>query len=71
MTEMEEQFLSCDYGELTNCVRARIRWIRERRDFLHHPDSRNWRGIRNECILRNARDKFEIQWLLKERRKRK
>jgi len=65
---MRKQFDSCSYEELTNCVHARIRWIREMKKFLKDENTKDYGHIKAKCRLSIATDKKEISKLLKMRR---
>lgn len=65
---MRKQFDSCSYEELTNCIHARVKWIRESRKFLADVNTREYGHIRSHVILSATTNKFEIRRLMKMRR---
>lgn len=65
---MKYQFDTCSYEELTSCVRARIKWIRECKRFLRDPASRPYHHVRMQMALKWRTYEFEIRKLLKMRR---
>lgn len=65
---MREQFDSCSYDELTRCVHARVRWIREYTRFLADPLTAEYTTVRVNTAIRILSTKHEIGRLLKMRR---
>lgn len=65
---MRKQFDSCSYAELTSCIKARIEWIRESRQFLRDKNTEVYRHTRATVRLTLLRNKLEIRNLLKMRR---
>lgn len=66
---MEGQFDSCSYNELTNCVKARIKMIRENQRFLDDTKaSSNYPNIRIQCSFKISDLNQEIRRLLEMRR---
>lgn len=65
---MRKQFDSCSYEELTDCIHARIKWIRESRKFLADSNTKQYGHIRSKVIFGMATNKFEIRRLMKMRR---
>jgi hypothetical protein len=63
-----DKFNTCSYDELTDCIRARIEWIREYTQFLHDENSLVYSHLRGVAIARSALYKSEIRRLLKMRR---
>lgn len=65
---MKYQFDTCSYGELTRCVRARIKWIRECRRFIADPTSKGYHFVRMQMVFKISSLGVEIKKLLKMRR---
>jgi hypothetical protein len=49
---MWKQFETCSYEELTSCIKARIKWIRESREFLKDPNTFKYGHIRATMRLK-------------------
>jgi len=64
---VRKQFDSCSYEELTECVHARVRWIREWRRFLKD-NTHQYGHIRSTAVIKIATNCHEIRRLLKMRR---
>jgi hypothetical protein len=65
---MRKQFDSCSYNELTMCVKARIKWIKEYDRFLADELSNKYTHIRVSIVLKKLGCQNEIKRLLKMRR---
>lgn len=65
---MYNQFGSCSYDELTSCVKARVKWIREARLFLGDPLTIKYQHVRGKIRLSMLTNKLEIRRLLIMRR---
>jgi len=65
---MRKQFDSCSYEELTSCIHARVKWIREWRKFRNDADTMQYEHIRSTAIIKIAVNCREIRRLLKMRR---
>jgi hypothetical protein len=65
---MRKQFDGCSYKELTDCVKARIEWIRECRDFLKDEHCYKYGYLRASTALKILIMENEIRKLLKMRR---
>ena len=65
---MYNQFGSCSYDELTSCVKARVKWIREARLFLGDPLTIKYQHVRGKIRLSVLTNKLEIRSLLVMRR---
>ena len=65
---MRNQFDGCSYEELTSCVKARIEWIRECRDFLNDEHCYKYGYLRASTALKILRMEDEIRKLLKMKR---
>ncbi len=65
---MREQFDSCSYEELTYCIKARIKDIREFREFLKDEYSYKYKEVRTSIMFKTLISKSEIRRLLKMRR---
>lgn len=66
---MKGQFDSCSYNELTNCIKARIKMIRENQRFLDDAETySNYPNIRIQCYFKISDLNQEIRRLLEMRR---
>lgn len=65
---MKYQFDICSYKKLTDCIHARVQWVRECRGFLKDDNSKRYGYIRATVRLKIVINCQEIRRLLKMRR---
>jgi len=65
---MTYQFDSCSYGELTNCVRYRIKWLKGYRKIGEEGILKDYPDIMAGLRIKAAFERSEIKKLLKMRR---
>jgi len=72
ITHIDNRFDSCSYKELTECVNARIKWIREYKEIVFSADIRNSHKEACELLEMKIRsNEDEIKDILRMRREMK